>query len=257
MPDFVPVLVAAVLSLVVLLVAFGGSMFIPTGAGGHKESSKTIILGQNLVVMYIEGQKNVTSLGGEASQGIFGSSDQETGFTIDDYKDVSEGVIKLRTWNSNYYGNLFINVNGNQVFNGVPAIGEQTIIFDSSILRPNNTLQVQAESSGWKMWAPNVYIFNASLSVNYIGRTTQSLKFDLNSAESKGASRARLLVFGTRTGPGNLVATLNGNQIFSGFTTVYTDFAIDNLKEGQNTLDLSTEKNTIYNITSVQIVVFY
>ena len=95
------------------------------------------------------------------------------------------------------------------------------------------------------------------MSVNYLGKRTQSLSFDLTSAEAKNINRARLLVFGARNGPGNLVAILNGREIFSGFTTVYTDFAIDNLRAGNNTLDLSTEKNTIYNISSVQIVIFF
>jgi len=260
MPDFVPVLVAAVLILIVLLVAFGGSLFIPGGFGGGgavKSNSKTIVLGQDLVVMYVEGQQNLTSLGGEASQGIFGGITQKSEFTVDNYKDASEGVIKLRIWNSNYYGNFIIEVNGQPVFNGVPTIGEKTIVFDGSIMKSENTIEIEAEGSGWKIWAPNVYIFNASLSVNYIGRKTQSLSFDLSKAEVTNVDRGRLLVFGTRNGPGQLTATLNGREIFSGFTTVYMDFAIDNLKAGNNTLELSTEKNTIYNISSVQVVVFY
>lgn len=256
MPDFVPVLIAAVLMLIALLIVFGGSMLIPTGPGG-RATSKTIVLGQDLVVMYVEGQKNVASLQGEVSQGLFGNTEQKTDFTVDNYKDASEGVIKLRTWNSNYYGDFIIKINDKEVYRGVPAIGEQSIIFDGSILKANNAVEVEAESSGWKIWAPTIYIFNADLSVNYLGKKTQSLSFDITSTEAKNINRARLLVFGARNGPGNLVAILNGREIFSGFTTVYTDFAIDNLKAGNNTLDLSTEKNTIYNISSVQIVLFF
>jgi hypothetical protein len=257
MPDFVPVLIAAVLLLVVLLIVFGGSMLIPTGPGGGKAGSKTIVLGQDLVVMYVEGQSNVASLKGEVSQGIFGNIEQKSDFTVDNYKDASEGIIKLRTWNSNYYGAFIIKVNDEEVYRGVPAIGEQSIVFDGSILNFSNVIKIEAESSGWKIWAPTIYIFNADLSVNYLGKKTQSLSFDLTAAEAKNVNRARLLIFGARNGPGNLVARINGREIFSGFTTVYTDFAIDNLKAGNNTLDLSTERNTIYNISSVQIVLFF
>jgi len=257
MPDFVPILIAAVLMLIVLLIAFGGSLLIPAGPGGTKESSKTIVLGQDLVVMYVEGQSNVASLQGEVSQGLFGNTEQQTDFTVDNYKDAAEGIIKLRTWNSNYYGALIIKVNDKEVYRGVPAIGEQSIVFDGSILNFSNVIEVEAESSGWKIWAPTIYIFNADLSVNYLGKKTQSLSFDLTDLEAKNVDRARLLIFGVRNGPGNLVARLNGREIFSGFTTVYTDFAIDNLKAGSNTLDLSTERNTIYNLSSVQIVLFF
>jgi len=257
MPDFVPVLVAAVLMLIVLLIVFGGSLLVPTSPGGMKASSKTIVLGQDLVVMYVEVQSNVASLKGEVSQGLFGNIEQKTDFTVDNYKDASEGVIKLRIWNSNYYGAFIIKVNDKEVYRGVPKIGEQSIVFDGSILNFSNVIKIEAESSGWKIWAPTAYIFNADLSVNYLGKKTQSLSFDLTSIEAKNVNRARLLIFGTRNGAGNLVARINGREIFSGFTTVYTDFAIDNLRAGSNTLDLSTERNTIYNLSSVQIVLFF
>ncbi len=261
MPDFVPVLVVAVLSLIVLLVAFGGSsLFIPGSYGGSKgfpPSSKTIVLGQDLVVMYVEGQNNLTHVDGEVSQGLFGRDAKKVNFAVDNYKDASEGVIKLKTWNSNYYGNFFININGENVYAGVPEIGDKTIIFDGNAFKADNALEIEAESSGWKIWAPTVYIYDADFSVNYIGKKTQSLTFDMTKKEFTNVNRARLLIFGTRDGPGDLSAKLNGREIYSGFTTVYTDFAIDSLREGNNTLDLSTEKNTRYNITSVQIVLFF
>jgi hypothetical protein len=259
MPDFVPVLVAAVLSLIVLLLVFGGSMFISPGGvrGVGRESSKTFVLGEDLVVKYVEGQGNITSLGGEVSQGLFGNSEQKTDFDIDNYRDVSEGIIKFRIWNSNYYGNLLAYVNGQEVYRGAPQIGEKTVVFDGDLLKPSNTLEVEAESSGWKIWAPDVYIFDSNLSVDYLGKMTQSLSFDLTNAEVTNAQRVRLLIFGTREGNGNLNVRLNGRDIFSGLTTIYTDFGIDTLKSGNNTLEISTEKNTIYNITSVQVVVFF
>jgi hypothetical protein len=258
MPDFVPVLIAAVLSLIVLLLAFGGSMlFTPTRPGGTALSSKTIVLGQDLVVMYVEGQKNITSLKGEISQGLFGNVNQKADFEVDNYQDASEGVIKLKIWNSNYYGNFIIKVNDKEVYRGTPEIGEKTITFDGSILKASNTIEIGAESSGWKIWAPTIYIFDADLSVNYIGKKTQSFSFDLTNLEVTNVNRARLLIFGARDGPGNLIVKLNGREIYSGITQIYIDFAVDALSVGNNTLDLSTEKNTRYNITSAQIVLFF
>jgi len=215
------------------------------------------VLGQDLVVMYVEGQKNITTLKGEVSQGLFGGASKKIDFAVDNYRDASEGVIKLKTWNSNYYGNFIITINKEEVYRGTPEIGEKTIIFNGDILKSDNIIEINAESSGWKIWAPTVYIFDADLSVNYLGKKTQSLSFDLTNVEVNNINRARLLIFGVRDGSGEIVAKLNGREIFSGFTTVYTDFAIDTLQVGNNTLDLSTEKNTRYNITSVQIVLFF
>jgi hypothetical protein len=258
MADFVSVLIVAVLLLIGLLIVFGGaSIFLPSGYGGNAQPSKTIVLGQNLAVMYMEGQNNVTSLKGEVSQGVFGNEKQKTEFAVDNYKDVSEGIIKLKVLNSNYYGAFIININGQLVYQGVPEIGEKTITFDGSVLKSDNEIGIEAESSGWKLWAPNIYLFNADLSVNYIGKTTQSLSFDLTSSEMKNINRARLLVFGTRNGPGDLLVKINGMEVFSGLTPIYTDFSTDNLKVGNNVLDLSTEKNTAYNLTTVQLVLFF
>jgi hypothetical protein len=258
MPDFVPVLIGAVLLLIVLLIAFGGSMlFSPLKPGGSAVSSRTVVLGQDLIVMYVEGQKDITSLKGEVSNGLFGNTNQKTEFEVPNYNDASEGVIKLKTWNSNYYGSFIIRINGNEVYSGVPEIGERTIVFDGNVFKSSNVIEAEAESSGWKIWSPTVYIFDADLTVNYIGKKTQSLSFDLSNKEITNINRARLLVFGTREGPGNLLVKMNGREIYSGFTTVYTDFAIDTLKAGNNTLDLSTEKNTRYNLTSVQVVLFF
>jgi len=262
MPDFVPVLVAAVLLLIVLLVAFGGSMLFSLGGyggrGGQAYYSRTIDLGRDMVVMYTEGQKDITSLKGEVSQGLFGNTKQKVDFTVDNYDDATEGVLKLKIWNSNYYGNFIIAINGQEVYSGTPEIGDKTIVFDGSILKSSNTIEVEAESSGWKIWAPTVYIFDASLSVNYIGKETQSLSFVLTDKEVTNVNRARLLVFGTREfGTGDLSVKINGREIYSGLTTIYTDFAVDVLKPGNNTLDLSTEQNTRYNIVSAQIVLFF
>jgi hypothetical protein len=65
------------------------------------------------------------------------------------------------------------------------------------------------------------------------------------------------LVFGTREGNGNLEARLNGIEIYAGRTPIYIDFAVDTLRRETNTIDLSTEPNTRYNISSAQIVLFF
>jgi hypothetical protein len=145
MPEFVPVLVAATFMLVLLLVVFGGS-FLSYTDGGNR--SKTITLGENLNVMYVEGQRDLASLGGESFAGITSWQSQSSSFSISDYQDISEGIIRLNVTESNYYGALMVHVNGNRVYSGVPKIGEQTIIFDPSVLEFENTVSVDAEKLG-------------------------------------------------------------------------------------------------------------
>ena len=258
MPDFISVLVVAVLSLIILLIAFGGSTLFAPYKNGSRSSSRTVDIGKNFVVMYVQGQSNITHLGGQSSQGVFDSMSQKTSFPLSNYMDATEGTIKLKVWNSNYYGNLFVYINGQQVYRGAPQTGDNFIGFDGGVFKANNTIEVDAENSGWKIWAPTVYIFDADISASFIGKQTHTFSFDMSSSEAANVNRARLLVFGSRSkGTGPMDVMLNGVEIFSGLTPIYTDFAIDGLKAGNNTLELSTEQNTIYNITSAQIVLFF
>jgi hypothetical protein len=256
MNDFIPVLVVAVLGLIALIFIFSGG-FGFGGIGRISESSRTVTLGADFTVSYDVGEKDILAWGGEVNSGLFSNLEEREEFDIENVGDVSEGTIKMKIWNSNYYGNLLMYVNGEEVFNGAPLIGGKTVNFDASVLKSNNVLEVKAENSGWKMWAPTVYILDVDLSVSLESKKTQSFEFELSGLEVESLNRARLLIFGTRNGAGNLDVLLNGNDIFEGKTPIYTDFAIDNFKAGTNTIELSADPNTEYNITSAQVVLFF
>jgi len=254
MPDFIPVLIAAVLGLIVLLLVFSGGFI---GIGRISESSRTVTLGVDFTVSYSFGEKDVLSFGGEVNSGLFSNLEQRQEFDVADVGDVTEGTISMKLWNSNYYGNLLVYINGEQIYSGAPPVGDKTISFDGKVLKANNIIEVKAENSGWKLWAPTVYIFDMDISVSYESRKMQSFDFELTNMEVDNLSRARLLIFGTRDGAGDLDVKLNGKEIYSGRTPIYTDFAIDNFIAGINKLDLSTEANTAYDITSAQVVLFF
>jgi hypothetical protein len=256
MPDFIPVLVVAVLGLIALLLIFSGG-FIFGGIGRISESSRTINLGEDFTVSYEIGKDSILSWGGEVNSGLFSNLEEREEFDIENVGDVSEGTINMKIWNSNYYGNLLMYINGEEIYNGAPLAGDKTINFNGSTLKSNNVIEIKAENSGWKMWAPTVYILDMDLSIGYESKKTQTFEFEMTGLEIDSLNRARLLIFGTREGTGNMIVKLNGKEIFEGRTPIYTDFAIDNFVEGRNTLDLSAEANTEYDITSAQVVLFF
>ncbi|MBN2203388.1 MAG: hypothetical protein JW700_04370 [Candidatus Aenigmarchaeota archaeon] len=260
MPDFIPVLIAAVLGLVVLMLAFGGSFnFFAYGgsSSGYTDYSKTEMIGMDFTVSYNTGHESVLSFDGEVNSGLFSYLEQKKEFEVENIGDVTEATVGLEVLNSNYYGNLFVFVNDKQVYKGAPGIGDKTISFDGSKLEGLNTIKVVAENSGWKLWAPTVYIFDMDVAVNYESKKTQSFEFEIDGIEFERLSRARLLIFGERKGSGNLNVLINGNEMYSGWTPVYTDFAIDGLKEGANSVVISTEPDTEYTIKSAQVVMFF
>lgn len=253
MPDFVPVLVGAVLILIVLMISFFG--ITPTSRG--IAATRTVLLGENFSVAYTVGEEYITDLEGTVSRGLFSGKDEIIDFDVPNVEDASEGLINLNIKDSNHYGSLMILVNGQEVYRGFPKKGEILISFNGNILNSRNTLEVIAESSGWKIWAPTVYIFDLSLSVNYLGKKTKSFVFDLTNLEIINMNRARLLIFGEREGTGNLIVKVNDREIYNGLTNVYIDLPIDILLVGNNTIDLSAGVNTRYDISSAEIVFFF
>jgi len=255
MPEFIPVLVAAVFLFIILLIAFGGVPAIQPTASLPPD--RTISLGNNFTVSYITGQSFLTSVDGRVSRGLLEDVYKSVSFDVSNPSDVSQGVLKFKIQDSNLYGRFMVFVNSKEIYSGYPRVGSYTINFDKSLLRSSNVLDIRAESSGWKFWAPTVYIFSANISVNYEGIKTKSSTFNLTSTEVTNIRKARLIVLGNRTGVGHLIVNINGNEVYNGFTTAVFDFQPDVLKEGVNIVDFSSEANTTYSISSADLIVFF
>jgi len=178
MPDFLPVLIIAIICLIAFLLVFGGGdlIFRPSRTSTYRylPPDRTIEF-YNFEVSFTTGEEKVGQVKGEVSNGAFVSEEKRIGFRVSDPDEVSEILINLKVWNTNYYGRMIILVNGEQVYADYPPVGEKLIGFDRSILKVNNILEVRAESSGWKIWAPTVYIFDSEVIANYFGKKPRAL----------------------------------------------------------------------------------
>jgi ASC-1-like (ASCH) protein len=260
MPDFLPVLIIAIVCLVALLLVFGGGFisfpYSRAYPSRYLPSDRTIEFNY-FEVSYISGEENVGYVGGEVSNGVFATEEKRTGFNVLNPDEVSEALINLKVWNTNYYGRMIILVNGKEVYADYPPVGEKLIGFDPSVLKENNILEVKAENSGWKIWAPTVYAFDMDVKVDYLARKTKTFDFELTDLETEYMDKARIVVFGDRQGTGNLDIRINDVKVYEGITTVYKDFPVSVLKTGNNTIEFSTEPNTRYDISSAQIILFF
>ncbi len=260
MPDFLPILVIGIICLIGLLLVFGGGGFI------FGPSSTTTRIGlpadrtiefHSFNVFYTTGEETASHVGGEVSNGIFAVDEKRIGFQVSDIEEVFDSFLKLKVWNANYYGKLVILINEKEVYRDHPPVGEILIGFDNSILERNNILEIGAESSGWRLWAPTVYIFDLDVVVDYTGERAKSFTFDLTDKEKNYLNRARIIVYADREGPGKLDVMVNDVKIYSGVTTIYTDFSTNTLKAGNNTIKFSTEPNTRYEVSSAEIILFF
>jgi hypothetical protein len=258
MSDFLPVLVIAVILFVILLIVFGGNFisFFPTSSRHNLPPDETINFG-SFETYYTASEVNAANANGEVSNGIFQKNDERIGFIAMNPDKVSEGLIDLKVSDTNFYGRMVISINGKDVYSDYPAVGETLISFDSNILQENNILEVKAESSGWRIWAPTIYDFSLGVKLDYTGKRSKSFIFELSSLETRYMTNARVVAFGNRTGIGNLIVTANEVVVANGATTLYQDFPTSVLRTGNNTIEFSAEPNTTYDISSAQLILFF
>jgi hypothetical protein len=256
MSEFVSVLIVAIVIFLALLLIFGGGVTIPVSSPNRIPEDNTIEFG-SFNVFYTSSEDVTGHVSGEVSSGVFGSQDKRVGFQVTNPEEVSNALINLKIIDSNYYGKFIVFVNGKEVYADYPTVGEMLISFDPKVLNKNNVLEIKAESSGWKIWAPTVYDFDSNVVIDYLGRKSQSFNFTVSELGIKYLDKARVVAFGDRKGTGDLIVRINGVEVFRGVTTVYKDFPISRLRAGNNTIDFSTEAETTYDISSAQIILLF
>lgn len=257
MPDFLPVLLIAIILFVVLLIVFGGGIISPLSEHRYGlPPDETIDFGR-FEVSYTASEINAANTSGELSNGLFYKNDERIGFIAANPGEVTEGLVDLKISDSNFYGRMVISINGKEIYSDYPPVGEVLIGFDPGILQENNVLEAKAESSGWRIWAPTIYSYNMGVKLDYSGRRDRFFNFELNDQEIRYMTNARVIAFGNRTGAGKLNVVVNGLVVASGVTTLYQDFAPSVLKSGNNTIGFSAEPNTAYDISSAQLTLFF
>lgn len=265
MPEFIPVLIAGVLVFAGLLLAFGGFVVTPAGqpsGGGGAFPSEEIMripLGGNFSVGYMAADVSVANISGNVSHGLLSGEDKTYSFVLSDPASATGGRIKLRVNETNLYGRLIIIINGNVIFNDYAPSGDTEIVFGSEILSTNNVIEVKAESSGWRFWAPTIYQFSASVTTSWRGALTKTFEFDLTSHDVALASKGRLAInVKRREGTGQLTAKLNDNLIYADVrTNIIKDFGVENFIIGTNKLELSAPSATRYSVESVEIILYF
>ena len=93
--------------------------------------------------------------------------------------------------------------------------------------------------------------------LEYETKKTQTFEFELDSEEVVNLRRVKIVVFGKREGTGHLIVNINGEEVFSGYTTVHSDVAADKLKEGTNRVEILTETDTVYDVSSAELILFF
>jgi hypothetical protein len=283
MSDFIPVLAAGLVLLAILFIFFGGIQIVPTqpphrGGFGEEEISspppvsgtigfpqesiRYIPIASDFSVSFESGEKAVAALrNSSVENGVFGKVDRQVSFDVPDQQDISSARIKFNVTNTNLYGNLVVSVNGETLFNNYSLIGKAEVPVNISRLKPeNNILRLEASSSSWRIWAPTAYVFDADALINYYSLKSKSFDFLLDGGMQTISGGRLVLTISKKEGSGNLIASVNGVEIYRGNDSrlIVADFPATYLAQGKsNALQLFSEKGAKYDISSAEILLFY
>ncbi len=256
MTDFIPVLVAGVLSLLVLFALFGG--FIAP-AGEEQEParrnvayvSNDINIGSDFSVADMAKSYKITSMKANVSSGLVSGSQKSVSFDVDKFSEIDYGKIYLDVKDANLYGSLIIIVNDNIVYAEGTPVGEHVISFNKTYLNAtDNVLTVKAEGSGWRIWAPNVYDFDLSLYGDMAEDSEKVTVFTL----PYDPTYAKLSIYvSDKEGTGYLRVTVNDYLVYRGRSSGFKTFDAEVLREGNNRAVVSAEPGSSFDIQTAYI----
>lgn len=264
MRDFLPVLIISVLILAALFVLYGNIIITPTpkatytiveeepevsGLIGAEEELTHIIIAKDFSVSRT-GQEKIAELNNiTVSQGLISGVDKKVSFSLP--RDIEKGIIRYNIINSNYYGNIILILNDNIIHNNYSLIGEHEIILDKNLFKQENDLEIKAESSGWKIWAPTTYILGLDVIVE-----SEAMEKTFNFSVKKTGLTGARVILDLEESEGNLSVKVNDIKIYEkeAKRIALIDFSPNILKEN-NSIEFLTDGE--YNIKEAEIIVFY
>ena len=181
--------------------------------------------------------------------------------TDSDLKKLSSATLSGEIEDTNFYGKLIIGLNGKEIFSKILMPGETfEVPVNRSLFQERNEFLVTAESSGWKLWAPTVYIMkNLELKSDFMGEVSQSFDFFVKEEEMPVTLGRLVLKFDEISGNGNLMVSVNGNLVFNDTPSQiqWIDFNGSLIEEGKNTIEMVSEKDTEFTVRNAEVIIFW
>ncbi len=289
-PEFTKVFIVGFLMFLGFYILFGGESFRLSGSPGYRfipsTREETIVpeltapegnfVGTREVedlrhiplttkpfkVSYVTGRKtfleeeNLTVANGILK---FKSYKKVFSLTEDDLKKLTSITVKGEVEDTNLYGKLIIGLNGEEIFSEFLMPGEEfEIPVNKTLLKERNEFEIVAESSGWRVWAPTVYIIkNLELKSDFTGEVSKSFNFFVKEEETPVTLGRLILKFDEISGNGSLVVSVNGNVVFNSTPSREQWIDFRGVVEGKNTIELSSERDTEFIVREAEVIIFW
>lgn len=194
--------------------------------------------------------------------GIFGTKEYKKVFSLteDDLSKLSSVTLTGEIEDTNIYGSLIIGLNGEKIFSEPVEPGESfEVPLNRSLLKSRNEFIMTAESSGWRIWAPTVYIINnLELKSDFMGEVSQSFDFHVSEDEVPVNLGRIILNFDEINGVGRLIVSVNGKIVFNNTPKIIQWIEFENIaEEGKNTVEMVSEKDTEFTVRDAELIIFW
>ncbi|MBI4014991.1 MAG: hypothetical protein HY365_03480 [Candidatus Aenigmarchaeota archaeon] len=249
-------LLVGLLAVTALDSGFSGGTLEPGGRVVTSATGEVFAVGPEDVDTFVPYHMdfNVSNLNSAATRDL-GSSRVFSGvlFGSDSlrYRITSEKLetmkIMFTVAKTNTYGALVVRVNGKDIARSALPAGDYSFNIEKELLAPETDLEIFAESSSWKIWAPTVYeLSSVRVEANAFSERSFVFKFDLTGKYEtfrRGKINLNLL-----ENKGSLAMTLNGKEIYNDIpgNTQNVEFYGESVKDGTNTLEFRASPSSSF-----------
>lgn len=205
------------------------------------------------------------------ARGVLTLQEHEIRFSSEEseFDAISAGSLSFHVVDTNKYGALIVQLNDRVIWSGTPEVNDIVQIdmnpFRNLLVDGQNTIKISAAGSGWRIWAPTVYVFDdLQLSERTYEKASKDFEFTLSPSEVANWEVGRVVFkLDSADNADDLMIKVNDAIVFRGRPSPkeisYTvDFSsvIANVQSGKNTLSLEAGKSASYDIKELEIIVF-
>ncbi len=186
---------------------------------------------------------------------LFGKRDYAFNLsTGDNTSKIEELSMDMTVKRTNTYGKLTLKANDNVIVNDKLLLGDYRFDIDKSLFNGHVIIEMEPESSYWRIWAPTLYEVEASLDYVTHDKRTDEFSFVLGN-ETETLKYVNVdFIFDKNIG--DLTVEMNGNRIFSGPADKLEEINVDIelVKKGLNVITFSAEEDSVYSGRGVVVV---
>ncbi|MEM5793026.1 MAG: hypothetical protein QXY45_01530 [Candidatus Aenigmatarchaeota archaeon] len=268
MDEFIFVLLAGLLMIGVLLVAWG--------TPGQEGINGTQVLIENpfSIGVFPKDVSRIVPLGDFKISQAVGSNIFETkrdayitskekytmSATIDqDLSMVTSGFINIYVRDTNKEGGLIVIVNGKEIFNQIVNFGKIEIPINKEDMSSYNVVEITCSKPGWKFWVKPYYkLDKVEVGANFYGNLQKTEQFQVFPEELRNFRSAEVFFkLAQYSGDGEMTISINGYRIYKGQPSLDFHQSFDQyqvgLRQGLNTISFTADSGATFEIRDAGI----